>query len=241
MSSRGSLTVEKQVTGIGDREQNFQFTVTLEGVSEAGIAAEDVTGGYGEMYFENGTATFELEHGEQKTASGLPAGLRYTVTEESVSGYRTTSANAEGEIPVGGTASVSYTNYMPSPTPEDDDTDLTVQKVWRLDDGGTAPESVTVHLLRNGVIRDTITLSGQNGWRYTWGDLSDAYTWTVEEDVPSGFVSHISKDGMIFTITNDNIPEPMSLMSRKIPMSLTIQTSQMIRMTRMTRMTRMNR
>ena len=52
MSSRGSLTVEKQVTGIGDREQNFQFTVTLEGVSEAGIAAEDVTGGYGEMYLK---------------------------------------------------------------------------------------------------------------------------------------------------------------------------------------------
>lgn len=76
------------------------------------------------------------------------------MTEETVSGYHTTSFNAEGEIPVGETASVSFTNYMPSPVAEDDGPYLTVRKVWRLDGGGTAPDSVTVHLLRNGEIRD---------------------------------------------------------------------------------------
>lgn len=47
--------------------------------------------------------------------------------------------------------------------PPDDDTMLTVRKVW-VDDGIGRPDSVTVQLLRDGKVRDEVELSQSNNW-----------------------------------------------------------------------------
>lgn len=94
-----------------------------------------------------------------------------------------------------------------SPDPDTDDTSLTVKKEWVLDNGGRAVDSITVALMQNGKSYDEVTLSADNGWKYTWTDLDDGYTWSViETDVPDGFTSEVSRQGNTWTITNDDVP-----------------------------------
>lgn len=78
-----------------------------------------------------------------------------------------------------------------------------VLKIW--DDAGREslrPQTVTVRLLRDGEVYDTVTLSAENGWRYTWTELSGEAWWTVAEDVPAGYVPSVSREGVTFVITN---------------------------------------
>lgn len=85
---------------------------------------------------------------------------------------------------------------------------LTVHKVW--DDNGYPgrPDSVTVHLLRNGEKHKEIVLNKDNQWTYTWDDLDDRYQWSVKEDVPVGYEeSYKTEDNTIF-ITNHKDWEP---------------------------------
>ena len=101
----GNLTVSKTVTGTaGETDRAFNFTVEL---SDNGV-----NGVYGEMEFKNGEAKFSLKHGESKTAQGLPAGLKYSVTETEADqdGYSTTDSGAAGSISDGTTAEAKFTN-----------------------------------------------------------------------------------------------------------------------------------
>ena len=112
----GSLTVTKTVSGYGDTNTMFNFTVTIDPV---------VNGTYGGMTFTNGKATFQLKHGQSVTASGLPAGSRYTVTETEANqnGYITTVTNGTGTIQKNATVQVTFRNDKPDnpgiPTPEE--------------------------------------------------------------------------------------------------------------------------
>ena len=83
---------------------------------------------------------------------------------------------------------------------------ITVRKVW--DDNGdpSRPQSVTVHLLRDGEKIATQVLSERNQWTYTWDLLDDlnedyeGYTWTVEEEVPTGYTSKITRSDSMDTL-----------------------------------------
>lgn len=100
----GTLSVTKHVEGEVNSTRNFTFTVKLGG------SGANLTGTYGDMKFSNGEATFTLADGQTKTASNLPAGATYTVTEEPNDNYTTTSENAEGTIAKDATSQASFTN-----------------------------------------------------------------------------------------------------------------------------------
>ncbi|MEE6147074.1 DUF5979 domain-containing protein [Olsenella sp. YH-ols2223] len=100
----GSLSVTKHVKGEVGSTREFTFTVELGG------SGAHLSGTYGEMTFDDGTATFTLKDGETKTASALPAGATYKVIEESNGDYVTSSENAEGTIAKGKTAQATFTN-----------------------------------------------------------------------------------------------------------------------------------
>lgn len=115
VNGQGGLTVTKQVYS-GDKTREFRFTVTL--------SDKTVNGTYGDMTFIDGVAEFTLKDGESKTAARLLPGIRYTVTEERVSGYgiRIEGSNP-GTIPFGDTAEVLVINYddtTPPPDPKPD-------------------------------------------------------------------------------------------------------------------------
>ena len=199
----GSLTVTKTVAGDGgDKAKDFHFTVTL--------SDKTISGKFGDMEFTDGVATFTLKDGASKTATGLPADTTYEVTEAEANqdGYTTTVTDATGIIQKGNTAVVQFINSKNGDEGGSNKVDVTVKKVWKLDDGSKAVDSVTVVLLRDGKEYQRVELSKQNGWTYIWTELSDRYTWTViEVDIPDGFTSTISQEGNLWTITNDDNPK----------------------------------
>ena len=187
----GNLKVEKTVTGTaGDKQKAFTFTVTLED--------KTITGTFGDMTFNKGIATFTLRHGESATAKGLPAGIKYTVTETNNEGYTVTvTGKTTGTIPDGGTHTVTFVNSKDStPTPEETQTpapeatptptpvatptptpmeftSVAGQKSWDDDDdaNGIRPDSVVVRLLQNGNVIAQQTVTADSGWRYSFDDL----------------------------------------------------------------------
>jgi len=87
--------------------------------------------------------------------------------------------------------------------------EVTVKKVWEVIGNEATPDSVKVTLFKDGVAVETVTLSAANGWSYTWAQLDDAYTWTVDEaGVPVGYVKTVERDGNTFIITNSSLDMP---------------------------------
>lgn len=219
---KGALTVEKIVQGNrGETDRAFTFTVTLTGKSQTSIEANTINGKFGDMTFENGKSTFMLKHGESITASGLPAGLTYNVeeTDANTDGYTTSNSGNTGTIPSGDTAKVYFTNTKHEG--EALTTSVSVQKVWKIDNGGEQPESVKVQLEKDGQpYGNPVTLSDKNGWKHEWKDLPLGFTWTVEEvDAPEGFTSYTNNYDNHFVITNDDVDteqKPETVNVRKV-------------------------
>lgn len=89
------------------------------------------------------------------------------------------------------------------PSEDDDTVDRVVKKVWKDGDSEERPTSVTVQLLRNGEVYETVTLTEAERWRYAWAGLDAHDRWTVAEtDVPAGYTVSVTREGAVFTVTN---------------------------------------
>ncbi len=78
-----------------------------------------------------------------------------------------------------------------------------VLKVWKKDTLSQRPTRITVDLLKDGVVVDTVELSKENNWRYSWENLSAKCEWlVVERDVPSNYTTLIQREGITFVVTN---------------------------------------
>ena len=96
-----------------------------------------------------------------------------------------------------------------TPVPDDGDTvTRKVLKVWD-DDGAedSRPQEITVELLRNGKVYDTVKLSEKNNWRDTWLDLDADARWSVTEKTVSGYTVSITREGITFVVTNTKKPD----------------------------------
>lgn len=99
--------------------------------------------------------------------------------------------------------------FSKTPVPDDGDTvTRKVLKVWD-DDGAenSCPQEITVELLRNGKVYDTVKLSEKNNWRYTWLDLDADARWSVTEKTVSGYTVSITREGITFVVTNTKKPD----------------------------------
>jgi len=140
-------------------------------------------------------------HGKVSFAN-LPLGLYFVKQTTDVAGYAPCTSFL---VTVPNQSDDGYV-YDVNASPKTDVarlTNITVKKVWNTDASTQAADSVTVQLLRNGVIVETATLSDQNNWQVTYSDMpeSDAYS-IVEVNVPKGFTATYSKSGYVFTVTN---------------------------------------
>lgn len=130
---KGNLVVEKVLVG-DDTDPEKTFTFLVKQTNEQKV--KDGQYGMNGMTFINGEATFTLKGGEKITATGLPYGFTYTVTENEANedGYVTTEtvatnlsdpAEANRFISEEETETVTFTNgkYTQSNT-------LIIKKKW---------------------------------------------------------------------------------------------------------------
>lgn len=79
-----------------------------------------------------------------------------------------------------------------------------VIKIWS--DSGREylrPENVTIQLLCDGEIYDTVVLNKGNNWRHDWQNLPSEKVWQVTETgIPSGYTVTCVQDGTTFAVTN---------------------------------------
>lgn len=84
-----------------------------------------------------------------------------------------------------------------------------VLKVW--DDGGSIsrPAQITVALLQDGQVYDTVDLTEDNNWRYSWDELDGNSDWQIVESSGSGgYTVSVSLQGVTFVVTNSYNPPP---------------------------------
>lgn len=98
--------------------------------------------------------------------------------------------------------------YNPPEGHSHDTTIRNVLKVWEMGEGNAIiPDSISVDLLRDGRLYDTQQLNRSNNWTYTWRNLGDSYIWSVvEQSVPNGFTTSVSKNGITYVVTNTEVP-----------------------------------
>ncbi len=105
-----------------------------------------------------------------------------------------------------------------------------VLKKWVNRDKDTqAPKEVTVQLLKNGKVSDTVVLNEKNDWRHTWKDLDSKSQWKVVEKEVKGYQVSIKQEGITFVVTNTYIPKQTSTPpgTKKPPMTTLPQTGQL--------------
>ena len=82
---------------------------------------------------------------------------------------------------------------------------VNIEKQWAGDvDGAERPGTVTVHLLGNDEVKETIELKADNGWKHTWTGLPQMdendmpITYRVKEDAVDGYktsITQVQEDG----------------------------------------------
>jgi hypothetical protein len=91
-----------------------------------------------------------------------------------------------------------------SRTRRDETVDLSVVKIWK-DEGkeDLRPQRVTVTLYEDDQEYDTVTLSAENSWRYTWENLDAMSDWfLMERDVPAEYTVTSVAENAVFVVTN---------------------------------------
>ena len=107
--------------------------------------------------------------------------------------------------------------YTAEYTPDGDKTSTYVErtalKVWHGDDQALRPTDITVRLLRDGTVHDSVTLNKDNNWRYTWQQLPEynddgtLIDWQLTEETPEKYTVLIAQEGTTFVITNTYSPD----------------------------------
>lgn len=83
--------------------------------------------------------------------------------------------------------------------------DIIVKKEWNNDTSSKLPESVTIELLKDNQVIDTIKLSKENNWTYTWENIEKSDKYTVREiDIPVGYTPTYKNYEYTFIVTNTN-------------------------------------
>ena len=102
----------------------------------------------------------------------------------------------------------------PSGGSDNKTTSRKVLKVW--EDNGTSdnrPKEITVQLLKNGQVFDSIQLDEACNWKHLWTDLPKyengrLIDWTVVESAEENYTVSVIKEGITFVVTNTREETP---------------------------------
>ena len=135
----GELEISKALVSDATADADREFTFTIE------LSDKSISKTYGDMAFAGGVATVTLKGGESATATGLPTGISYAVTEEAADGFTVTKTGDAGTI--------STTRSLASFTNTRETGDLELSKALVSDAAADADQQFTC----------TVTLDGLTG------------------------------------------------------------------------------
>ncbi len=174
-----------------------ELTVTKQWIASEGVAhpeSVDVILYQDGRAFE--TVTLNAENNWTHSWTGLTEAHVWTVDEKAVpEGYEKTVTNEGYHFTITNTKLFKVIS-------------ISVEKIW-YGQGVAHPKSIDVVLYRDGTAFDTVTLTADTQWGHVWTDLTDEFTWTVDEpSVPSGYTKAVRQEGTHFTITNTHADIP---------------------------------
>ncbi|MBR4881854.1 MAG: Cna B-type domain-containing protein [Clostridia bacterium] len=85
---------------------------------------------------------------------------------------------------------------------EDGEKTYTILKLWKNDKADRRPALVTVDILKDGVLQETVKLDRENDWSYTFVTDSDSIWTVVERQVPDHYYVTVTEKETVFIITN---------------------------------------
>ena len=94
------------------------------------------------------------------------------------------------------------------PIKPDEITERKVLKLWKGDEGRSdRPQSVEIEIFRDGISYETVTLSAENNWSYSWKANNDGASWkVVERNIPAGYTMTVEERDGTFVVTNVREP-----------------------------------
>ncbi len=220
---RGSITVtlteQKGKTPIVDAELSLYYIATVklndtgnlgysyrEDFSHCGIALDDpALASKLEAFLSDGhVQAVKLRTDAEGTVvcRDLPLGLYFLCQTGLVEGYAPCTPFLV-TLPVKTAEGYEYHVNATPKTEVSKLKDITVKKVWNVGASTEATQSISVQLLRNGVVVETAVLNEENDWQMTYRDLPESDAYSIKElNVPKGFTATYGRNGSVFTVTN---------------------------------------
>ena len=189
-----SVNVVKTWLDDGDQDGIRPNDITVELVANGEPTGKTLVLNEGSNWI--GTFT-ELD----KYADG--AEIVYSVKEIEVDGYNTVITGDQ------------RTGYTITNSHNPETVEVKGTKTWNDNDNqdGKRPESITINLLADGVVIETVTVTEENGWSWSFENLpkfknhGTEIIYTVTEDVVDEYVTEING----FNATNTHAPEKTSV------------------------------
>ena len=85
----GDLELTKKLVSERAADKDIEFTFTVE------LSDKTISKKYGDMEFKEGVAEVKLKGGKTATATGLPTGVTYTITEAEAEGFKVTGKTGD--------------------------------------------------------------------------------------------------------------------------------------------------
>lgn len=147
-----------------------------------------------EAVIQNGRAEFnEVPTGLYLILCDVPSGSAYTVGALLQSlPYDFRDGGYVGDV-------MLHVKAVSKPGPEK--ISYKVQKLWQGDAKSDRPAEIFVTILKDGAVYETVRLSADNNWSYSWEAESGVFL-VKEDSVPDGYTVQASSDGTTFQITN---------------------------------------
>lgn len=97
-----------------------------------------------------------------------------------------------------------YPKFEVRDVPEEESETYTVMKVWKNDENEpeARPYNIEAEIYCNGELYETVTLSGQNDWTYTWEGDPDCQWKVVEKNIPDNYTVIVRDNLTQFVIVN---------------------------------------
>ncbi|MGN0243358.1 MAG: Cna B-type domain-containing protein [Lachnospiraceae bacterium] len=201
----------------GDLYKNISVTkIWDDNEDKAGKRPESITVTLYRDSIAYRKTVLDSSNGWKHTFKLLPASGRYSVAETSISNYKASYSGTE-------TTGFTITNRYQSPggggpvisdVPIHTTGSLSVKKVWDDDNNraNARPESITVQLIQNGKVVETVTLNHYNQWQYIFTGLSENGRYTVKEITPkdysANYTGNIASGYVITNRYTEGITDP---------------------------------